>query len=269
MQSGEPSISLAGRSAIITGGAQGIGLGIAEAFAALGASLTLVDRQGDELAASVARLRDRGAEVVAVVGDVRDAAVVERTVSAAVSAHGRLDVLVNNAGGGFFAPFTDVNERGEAALIAENFTQVTAFVRATVPHLSERGGSIINITSIEGHRAGPGFGIYSAMKAAVENLSRTLALELAPRRIRVNCIAPDMIVTPGDAVLSGDASALDEGFHPSPLGEMGTPADAAGPAVFLASDLSRFVTGSTVHLDGGTLAASGWRRRRGDEAWKL
>ena len=103
---------------------------------------------------------------------------------------------MNNAGGGFHAAFLDVSPKGQTALVNENFTQVTSFIRGTVPLMTD-GGSIVNITSIEGHRAGPGFGVYSAMKAAVENLSKTLALELSDRRIRVNCVAPDMIPTPG------------------------------------------------------------------------
>ena len=91
---------------------------------------------------------------------------------------GSIDILVNNAGGGFRADFLDVNDKGQDALVRENFTSVTNFVRACVPKMPERGGSIVNITSIEAHRAAPGFAIYSAMKAAVANLTQTLALEL-------------------------------------------------------------------------------------------
>jgi NAD(P)-dependent dehydrogenase (short-subunit alcohol dehydrogenase family) len=153
--------------------------------------------------------------------------------------------------------------------VNENFTQVAACIRAAVPHMPA-GGSIVNVTSIEAHRAGPGFGIYSAMKAAVENLSKTLALELAPRRIRVNCVAPDVIPTPGDADLAEASAAMkDDRYAMQPLPDDGTADDAAAVIVFLAGDLSRFVTGSTVHLDGGTHAASGWRRRTADGAWVL
>ena len=95
------------------------------------------------------------------------------------------------------APFLDVNEKGQDALVRENFTQVTHCIRAAVPLMTTGRGSIINITSIEAHRAGPGFAVYSAMKAALENLTKSLALELGERMIRVNCIAPDVIPTPG------------------------------------------------------------------------
>ena len=123
-------------------------------------------------------------------------------------------------------------------------------MRAAVPLVPEAGGSIINVTSIEAHRAGPGYAIYSAMKAAIASLTKSLALELGARRIRVNCIAPDMIPTPGTGELPGGA----------PLAHEGHVDDVAGAAVFLASDLSRFVTGTTVHVDGGGLAAGAWRR---------
>jgi 3-oxoacyl-[acyl-carrier protein] reductase len=168
---------------------------------------------------------------------------------------------VNNAGGGFYAGFLDVSGKGQASLVDENFTSVTNFVRACVPFMTE-GGSIVNVTSIEASRAAPGFGVYAAMKAAVENLTKTLALELATRGIRVNVVAPDAIPTPGDedlaeAVTQGDRDAY---AAKVPLG-WGAPDDCAGPIVFLASDLSRYVTGTVVHVDGGSHAASGWTRR--------
>jgi len=260
---------LTDRVAVVTGAAQGIGAATAVALARFGAQLALVDRVADRLAATAAQVEELGRSCVRVVGDVRSNEVVDELFAATAAEFGRVDVLVNNAGGGFWAPFGEVNPKGEAALIAENFTQVTACIRAAVPHMAD-GGSIVNVTSIEAHRAGPGFGIYSAMKAAVENLSKTLALELAPARIRVNCVAPDMIPTPGDAGLAEASGALLDGaFAPSPLGGMGAPDDAAAAIVFLAGDMARFVTGATLHLDGGTFAASGWRRRSGADTWSL
>ncbi|MER3452549.1 MAG: short-chain dehydrogenase, partial [Acidimicrobiia bacterium] len=172
---------------------------------------------------------------------------------------GRVDVLVNNAGGGFHAPFLGLSANAEDALVRENFTSVTTFVRATVP-LMTAGGSIVNITSIEAHRAGPGYAVYSAMKAAVASLTRSLALELGERMIRVNCIAPDVIPTPG---LAG----LEEAPVRTPLPRRGHVDDVAAAAVFLASDLARFVTGTTLHVDGGNWAAGGWRRRA-DGGWE-
>ncbi len=117
--------------------------------------------------------------------------------------------------------------------------------------MPERGGSIVNITSIEAHRAAPGFAVYSAMKAAVASLTKSLALELGPRRVRVNCIAPDVIPTPG--------IGMEHTVH-TPLPIEGHVDDIAGAAIYLAGDLSRFVTGTTVHVDGGNWASGGWMR---------
>lgn len=234
-------VLLTDRVAVVTGAAVGIGRGIAEAFAAFGASVAACDRDEENLSSLHA--------AVAGVLDVRDGAAVERFIAEAGDRLGRIDVLVNNAGGGFRSPFLDVRDKGQQALVDENFTSVTNFVRAAVP-LMTAGGSIINLTSIEAHRAAPGFAIYAAMKAAVANLTKSLALELRDRGIRVNCIAPDDIPTPG----VGDLATR-------PLDDVGHVDDVAGAAVFLASDLSRFVTGTTIHVDGGNLAAAGWRRR--------
>jgi len=171
-------------------------------------------------------------------------------------------VLVNNAGGGFIAPVLDVSPKGEQTLIAENFTSVTAMIRHVVPSMTE-GGSIVNITSLEAHRACPNFGIYAAMKAAVENLTKTLALELAPRRIRVNCVAPESIPTPGDTTLNDNPAVVPaEGAAPHPWPEEGSVHDCANAVVFLAGDMARFVTGTTVHVDGGNGAAAGWKSLR-------
>lgn len=253
----------------MTGAAQGIGAATALALARFGAHTVLVDREADGLAATAAQVEALGRTCATVAGDVRDHAIVAELVDTAVTRHGRIDVLVNNAGGGFYSPFDGISPKGEAALIAENFTQVTDCIRTARPHFAA-GASIVNVTSIEAHRAGPGFGIYSAMKAAVENLTKTLALEFAADGIRVNCVAPDMIPTPGDAGLADASGALLGGdTHPTPLGEMGDADDAAAAIVFLAGDMARFITGATLHLDGGTFAASGWRRRRDATTWSL
>ena len=263
-------ILLTGRLALVTGGARGIGRATAEAFVALGASVALCDRLGDELDDTAAALRGAGAEVLTARLDVRDEDAVAAFVDTIGARWGRLDIVVNNAGGGFFAPVMEVSPRGRAALIAENFTQVVHVTTTCVP-LMDRGGSVVNVTSIEGHRAGPGFGIYSAMKAGVENLTRTLALELADRRIRVNAVAPDMIPTPGDAELAEAAGAIStaDTWSPTPWPEEGRPDDVAGAIAWLCSPLSSFVTGTTVHVDGGTSAAAGWKQRHDGGAWVL
>ena len=255
--------SLAGRTAVVTGAAQGIGAAIARAFAAYGADVAMCDRDEAGLATTAGAIETAGRRAVTGVLDVRDADAVSRWLGDLSTAFGAVDILVNNAGGGFWSAFLDVRPKGQAALVDENFTSVTHLIRGCVPLMPPppRGGSIINITSIEAFRASPGFGIYAAMKAAVESLTKTLALELADRRVRVNCIAPDAIPTEGDAGLAEAVHAGGVGDYGAkvPLG-LGHVDDAAAAAVFLAGDLSRFVTGTTIHVDGGSFAASGWHK---------
>ncbi len=198
-----------------------------------------------------------GAEVVPGQLDVRDVAAVEGWVATVAERFGTIDALVNNVGGGFSAPFLDVSPKGQAALVDENFTSVTTFVRAVVPLFPPPvvpragGGAIVNITSIEAHRAAPAFAVYAAMKAAVANLTQSLALELAPRHVRVNCVAPDVIPTEG----------LGEMPINTPLPYAGHVDDVAAAALYLVVDASRFVTGTTLFVDGGNQAAGGWRRQ--------
>ena len=244
------SILLTDRVAVVTGAAVGIGRAVALALARFGAHVAICDRDADNLAATARDLAASGRTVVSDVLDVRDGELVRRFMAAVQTRFGAVDILVNNAGGGFMAPFLEVSEKGQDALVRENFTQIAHCIRAAVPLMTRGRGAIINITSIEAHRAGPGYAVYSAMKAAVENLTKSLALELGERMIRVNCIAPDVIPTPG----IGDLPVR------TPLVRAGHADDVAGAAVFLASDLSGFVTGATLHVDGGNWAAGGWRR---------
>jgi 3-oxoacyl-[acyl-carrier protein] reductase len=248
----EPSAALlTDRVAVVTGAAVGIGEAIALAFANFGADLAICDRDVANLDTTADSVEASGRRVVAAELDVREADQVEGFLDVVRDQFGRIDALVNNAGGGFQAAFLDVNAKGQDALIRENFVSVTHFVRGFVPLMADSGGSIVNLTSIEAHRAAPGYGVYAAMKAAVANLTKTLALELGDRMIRVNCIAPDVIPTPG---IGADLPA-----H-TPLPRRGHVDDVAAAAVYLASDLGRFVTGTTIHVDGGNLAAGGWRR---------
>lgn len=231
-------ILLTGRRAVVTGAAVGIGQAVAEALESFGAEVHTVDRQPGCSATF----------------DVRD----DDAVAAWADRVGApVHILVNNAGGSFEARFDALSNRAQDALVRENFGQVAVVTRSFLPHLVD-GAAIVNITSIEAHRAGPGFAVYSAMKAAVDSLTKSLALELGERRIRVTCVAPDVIPTPGVGDLTGAVT---------PLGGPGHVDDVAAAVVYLASDLARFVTGTTLHVDGGTSAAGGWRRLA-DGSWR-
>jgi 3-oxoacyl-[acyl-carrier protein] reductase len=259
MDWGPQVLSLADRVAVVTGAGAGIGRSIALCLSRFGANVALCDRDGDALSQTERQIQEQHGLALCEVFDVRDRDSVESFVGHVADRFEKIDTLVNNVGGTFRAPFEQVSERGQQALVDLNFTSATQMVRASLPHMSGRsrdrapsgsGSSIINITSIEAHRAAPGYAIYSAMKAALMNLTMSLALELGERNIRVNCVAPDMIPTPGTGPMDYD----------TPLQRLGHPDDVAGAVLYLASPLSGFVTGSTIHVDGGNRAAGGWRR---------
>lgn len=246
---------LDGRVAVVTGGGAGIGRGIAAGLAAFGASVAIWERDEQRCAATAQALT-----VLGVVADVRDELQVDTALAQTISALGTPSVLVNNAGGTFFSPLLETSENGWDALYRANLRHVLlctqrvarAMVAARLP------GSIVNITSIEGARAAPGYAAYAAAKAGVINYTQTAALELACHGIRVNALAPDITLTEGLAGLAGPQTESARFQQIVPLGRPGHVDDLAGAAVFLASDLAAYLTGQTLHVDGGTQAAGGW-----------
>jgi NAD(P)-dependent dehydrogenase (short-subunit alcohol dehydrogenase family) len=253
---------LAGRVAVIVGGGGGLGRACAIDLAGAGMRLALCDRDGVSLDETATLIADAAGEVMTGELDARDADALTAFFADVDARYGpTCDVEINVVGGTFRQPFEQSNPRGWDALIRTNFTWLLHSTQLAVARMRPRGGSIINITSIEAHRAAPGFAVYAAMKAAVTSLTRTLAVELAPENIRVNTIAPDYIVTPALASLaegvSEEANALQHRIG-TPMGRVGNFEDAGGCALFLASNLSSFVTGTTLHPDGGALASAGW-----------
>ncbi len=260
----EQRAGLEGTVALVTGGAGGLGRAVVSDLAANGVRVAVVDIDPEAVDALRSELDTDGRDSIITVGDARDPDVLEALFTAADERWGRLDTLVNVVGGTFMAPFADTSPRAWDALLRTNLTHVLHACSLAIPRMKAggRGGSIVTVTTIEAHRAAPGFAVYSAAKGAVEQFSRTLAVELAPDRIRVNTVAPDITPTPNMDAIGGDAMAALK--HPVgtalavPMGRLGDPADISGPVVFLASGLSSYITGTTLHPDGGTFASSGW-----------
>jgi 3-oxoacyl-[acyl-carrier protein] reductase len=267
----EDRAALKGKVALVAGGGGGLGQAVALDFARAGMDLALCDRDAESLAETSSRARDAGVKVTDGVLDVREPEALEGFFDLADKELGRIDVLVNVVGGTFRSPFVDVSAKGVDTLIRTNFTWITDATRAGARRMIDqaRGGSIMTITSIEAHRAAPGYAIYASMKAAVTQFTRILAVELGPHRIRVNTIAPDIVPTVGmgrflrageeqsRAIFSETmADPLDS--IQIPLGRKGVAEDVGNCALFLASDMSSYITGETLHPDGGALAGSGW-----------
>jgi NAD(P)-dependent dehydrogenase (short-subunit alcohol dehydrogenase family) len=250
------SIDLSGQVALVTGAARGIGREIARALGEAGADLALADIQAERLARTAQELAASGRRVQSLVTDVRDSAAVQRMVADTVARLGRLDVLVNNAGGTFEAPFLQVNERGFRSLLDLNLGSVWHGTQAAAAWWIENGvaGRVINVASTEGLKACPGYAAYSAAKAGVLNLTKTLAVELGPYGIRVNAIAPDY--THLEAIVGVEAPDEAALGAQIPLGRYGQPADHAGAVLFFASELSAWITGQTLVIDGGALVAA-------------
>lgn len=246
---------------VVTGAANGIGRATAVLLAHRGHDLVVCDRDAAGLDDLAGEVRSLGRSVHAEVLDVRDAPAVRSLVDSAGSSAGGLGGLVNNAGGTYRSAFVASSPKGDRALVDENFTSVVEVTRAAVAHLRP-GSAIVNVTSSEAFQAAPGFAVYAAMKAAVENLTRTLALELADAGLRVNSVAPDGIPTSGDEALAAEVRSGGLHLPPPvpPLGRFGTPEECAEVIAFLLDDRSRFVTGTCVHVDGGLHAAGGWHR---------
>lgn len=255
----------------MAGGGGGLGRASALDLASAGAALALCDVDAPGLARTAEEARALGAAVLDLVVDVRDEEALASFFAAVDERFGRLDILVNVVGGTFRADFLDVSAKGRDTLVRTNFTWVVAATQLAARRMAAGGGgSIVTITSIEAHRAAPGYAVYAAMKAAVTHLTRTLAVELGHDGIRINCIAPDFIPTPGltaIAATAGSAGAVaarrmvDTGDELTiPLRRKGQVEDVGNCVLFLASDLSSYITGTTLHPDGGALAASGWMR---------
>jgi len=257
----DPSnILLTDRVAVVTGGGAGIGRGIAAGLKAFGAKVAIWERNAEPCASAAEEIGALG-----ITTDVRDSAEVDAALAQTVAELGPVTILVNNAGGVFWSGILDTTENGWDALYKSNLRHVYLCTQRVARGIIEQNGlveqklsgSIISVTSIEGVRAAPGYATYAAAKAGVINYTKTAALELAPHGIRVNALAPDITLTEGMQQLAPPGSEQRFGLT-VPMGRAGHVDEMAGAAVFLASELSSYITGQTIHVDGGTQAASGW-----------
>jgi NAD(P)-dependent dehydrogenase (short-subunit alcohol dehydrogenase family) len=277
----QPNILLTDHVAVITGGGGGIGRAIALAYASVGAHVVIGDIIPERCEETAARVREMGREALAVPTDVSDTNQVRALIDTADRHFKRLDILVNNAGGVSRKPFIEQSERSWRRHIDLNLVSVLAGTAAAAPIMirEKRGGSIINVSSIEGSRAAPNYAVYAACKAGILNFTRTMALELSEHGIRVNAIAPDYTVTPG--VRGNHTGPVDptSWVKPTPkqddvtarripLGRAGVDTECGSIAVFLSSTMSSYVTGTVIPVDGGTWASSGWVRDRAGK-WSL
>jgi NAD(P)-dependent dehydrogenase (short-subunit alcohol dehydrogenase family) len=240
---------LTGKRALITGASRGLGLGCAEALAAAGAEVVLVGRGQADLDAAVARL---GARASALVCDVTDPAHVATAFARLPDIH----ILVNNAGTNIPEAFTAVTPAHYDQIFDLNVRAAFFVAQAVVGHMQARGiaGSIINMSSQMGHVGSPNRTVYCASKHALEGLTKAMAVELAPQRIRVNTVAPTFIETPMTKPFFENAAFRDFVLDRIPLGRIGELKDVAGAVVFLASDAASLITGSCIKVDGGWTA---------------
>ncbi len=241
------TIELSGRVAIVTGGGRGVGRGIAERFLEAGAEVVICGRHEPE---SLPAARDRSAWFVA--ADVRETAQIERVVHAALDRFGRLDVLVNNAGGSPAASAATASPRFSDKIVALNLLAPLHFAQQANAVMQKQpdGGSIVNIASVSALRPSPGTAAYGAAKAGLLSLTQSLAVEWAPK-VRVNAIAAGMIRTEQAELHYGDAASQARVAATVPLGRLGTPHDVGDACVFLASPLASYVSGAALLLHGG------------------
>jgi 3-oxoacyl-[acyl-carrier protein] reductase len=247
------SQKLSGKVAVVTGASKGIGASIAQHLAAEGAAVVVnysTSREGaDKVVAEVER---RGGKAVAVQADVSRRADIQRLFSEAKRAFGRVDILVNNAAVFEFAPIEEVTAEHFHRQFDLNVLGLILTTQEALRYLGPEGGSIINVSSVVATLAPPAASVYSATKAAVDTVTRSLAKELGPRRIRVNSINPGMIETEGfHAAGLAESDFRKQVEAQTPLGRIGQPGDIGPVAVFLASSDSGWITGETIHVSGG------------------
>jgi len=236
--------------AIVTGGGSGIGFAIAEKFISAGIETIIVGRDEQKLATAKEKL---GGLCQAVSCDVSDLPSIPGMISNIIKQFGQIDILVNNAGVNMKKDLTEVTDEEFQSVITTNLSSVFAISREVVKHmLPRKSGSIINISSMAAQYGLPRVIAYSASKTAIDGMTRAMAVELSPKGIRINAIAPGFIETAMTAkALNTDPERKQKVFSRTPMGFMGQPSDIADAALFLATDASKYITGIVLPVDGG------------------
>jgi 3-oxoacyl-[acyl-carrier protein] reductase len=244
---------LKGKVAVVTGASKGIGAAIAKQLAADGARVVVnyaSSRQGAEKV--VAEIAKSGGEAIAIGGSVANEADIDRLFAETTKAFGKVDVLVNNAGVYAFGPFEQFTADEYKRQYDTNVLGLLLATKAALPHFPVEGGSVVNISSVASTSAPAGGSIYSSTKGAVDTITKSLAKELGPRKIRVNAINPGFVVTEGThSVGFANGDFEKQMVAETPLGRAGQPEDIALPVAFLASDEARWITGETIFVSGG------------------
>jgi NAD(P)-dependent dehydrogenase (short-subunit alcohol dehydrogenase family) len=248
-------MSFRDKTVIVTGATSGIGRAAAESFGREGASVVLVGRNEAALNDVAGSLRDAGSRAVTCAADVTSADAPQRIVATALDAFAGIDVLVNAAGVFAAGALEATTDDDWDAMMAINLRAPFRLMRAAVPHLAERKGSIVNVSSVNGLRSFPGVLAYCVSKAGVDQLTRCAAIEMAPLGVRINAVNPGVTITNLHRRSGMDdaqyAAFLERSKATHPLGRPGQPEDIVGMILFLASDRASWMTGETIAIDGG------------------
>lgn len=268
----QTQIDLQGKTALVTGGANGLGEGSAIALASCGANVVVVDKDVEKGESLVQYLESLGVKALFIATNMMEHEQVQAMAERAIDHFGAIHILVNNVGGGRPVPFLEQSAGSIQRHLSLNLMSVFNTTQAIVPAMiaAQKGGVIINVASTEALRAAPGFAVYAACKAAVVSFTKTMSLELAEHNIRSFALAPDMIATPGLAPLMNDTSPAEKAARNRyiPNGRMGSIEEFGQLVAFLASDMATYLNGVTVPVDAGATAAAGWYRNP-DNQWCL